>query len=73
MGEARTEALRVGFNRALRMEFHGAKMTGDAGLPAYRELDETLDLAEVAIPRGLFRMILQRIGRLALPPPEAVS
>jgi len=48
MGEARTEALRVGFDRALRLEFHGAKVTSDAGLLAYRELDEALDLTEVA-------------------------
>ena len=33
----------------------------------------TFQLAEVAVPRGLFRTILQRIHRLALPPPEAVS
>ena len=50
MGEARTEALRVGFDRALRLEFHGAKVTSDAGLLAYRELDEALDLTDLAGP-----------------------
>ena len=48
MGEARAEALRVGFNRALRLEFHGAKVTSDAGLLAYRELDEAFDLTDSA-------------------------
>jgi len=29
----------------------------------------TFQMAEVAVPRGLFRTILERIGRLRLPPP----
>jgi hypothetical protein len=28
----------------LRLEFHGTKVAADAGLPAYRELDEALAL-----------------------------
>ncbi len=33
----------------------------------------TFQMAEMAIPRGLFRTILQRIHRLALPPPASGS
>ena len=47
MGEARKEAFRVHFDRQVKLEFHGAKLTSDGGLLIYRELDEALGLTEM--------------------------
>lgn len=48
MGEAREDALQVGFDSRIKLEFHGASVTSDAGLVAYRELDEALGLTMMA-------------------------
>ena len=42
MGEARKDALRVGFDSAIKLEFHGAKVSSDAGLFPFRDLDEVV-------------------------------
>ena len=38
------ERLNIRFNRKIKLEFHGARLTSDGGLLAYRELDEALGL-----------------------------
>ncbi len=38
------EALRAGFDRAIKLEFHGAKVSSDAGLLPYRDLDDAAQL-----------------------------
>lgn len=46
MGDRRKQALGVQFDGKLKLEFHGAKVTSDAGLLAFRELDEAFRLTE---------------------------
>ena len=48
MGEKTRETLKLQFDKRLRLEFHGARITSDAGLLACRELDGALGLMEKA-------------------------
>lgn len=67
MGEAGREASRVGFDGTLKLDFHSSKV--GAKVVAHSRY-VFFQMAEAAIPRGLFRAILERIRRLR--PPSVV-
>ena len=48
MGDGKKAPLRLQFNSQIRLEFHGATITSDAGLLAFRELDDALALRHIA-------------------------
>ncbi len=41
--------MRPAFDRRIKLEFHGARITSDGGLLAYSDLDDALGLTEIAL------------------------
>jgi hypothetical protein len=59
VGDSKSEALRLNFDRRLLLQFRGSVITSDGGLLAYRELDDVLGLTT----SGGERLAEARTGR----------
>ena len=51
----KTSSLRPAFDRRIKLEFWGARITSDGGWLAYRELDDALRLADIENTKFLDR------------------
>ena len=47
MGESQNQPFQLSFNRFLRVDFQGSRVTSDGGLILVRELDERFGLSEL--------------------------
>ena len=52
MGERRKDALRLNFDKRLKLEFHGVKVTSDAGLALAQEKTSLRENVRICITQG---------------------
>ncbi len=76
-GESRKEVVRPDFNRAIRIDFQGAKITSDVGFPLVREIDERFRIIDprqdcqedlrspTHIKHSLVQMVRPRVCQIA--------
>ncbi len=76
-GESQKEVIRPDFNRAIRIDFQGAKITSDVGFLLVREIDERFKIIEprqdcledlrspTHTKHSLVQMVRQRVYQMA--------
>src|SRR5665648_219583 len=76
-GESRKEVIRPDFNRAIMIDFHGAKITSDVGFLLMREIDDRFKiiapmgdcLEDLRCPKhtrhSMVQMVRQRVYQIA--------